>query len=98
MNKNLDSTLEVIEKLSLLGAKNVFTLDEASLITGLKKSYLYKLTHFKEIPHYKPNGGMIYFDRADLEAWMKQNRVATAKEIDQKANSYVVTGQKGGRR
>ena len=58
----------------------------------------YKLTCSHQIPHYKPNGKQIYFDRAEVEAWMKQNRVATTQEMDQKAINYVVTGrmQKGG--
>lgn len=40
---------------------------------------------------------MIYFDRSEIEAWMKQNRVATQQETERNAIAYVVTGkQKGG--
>ena len=43
------------------------------------------------------NGKQIYFDRAEIESWMKQNRVATQQEAEQAAIAYVVTGkQKGG--
>lgn len=91
-------TLKRIETYSLLGAKNVLCINDVALLTGLSKSWIYQATCSKQIPHYKPNGKQIYFDRAELEAWLKQNRVATANEIDQKATSYVVTGNKGGAR
>lgn len=95
--QEVKESLKRIETYSLLGAKSVLNVDDVALLTGLSKSWIYQATCNKQIPHYKPNGKQIYFDRAELEAWMKQNRVATAKDIDQKANSYVVTGQKGGR-
>lgn len=82
---------------SLLAAKNVLTLEDVALLTGLSKSHLYRLTCNHQIPYYKPNGKQIYFDRGEIEAWMKQNRVATQQEVEQAAITYVVTGkQKGG--
>lgn len=75
----------------------MLTLEDVSLLTGLSKSYLYRLTCTHQIPYYKPNGKQIYFDRAEIESWMKQNRVATQQEAEQAAIAYVVTGkQKGG--
>jgi len=35
----------------------------------------------------------MYFDRMEIEGWMKQNRVATDMEIDQKAADYIETTQ-----
>ena len=78
----------------MLAAKNVLTLEDVALLTGLSKSHLYKLTCTHQIPYYKPNGKQIYFDRGEVEAWMKQNRVATQQESDQQAAAYVV--KKGG--
>ena len=85
--------LNKIEQYSLLGAKNVLSIDDAALLTGISKSHLYRLTSTNKIPYYKPTGKQIYFDRSELEAWMKQNRVATLEETQQAAISYVV--QKG---
>ena len=48
--------LEAIERNSLLAAKNVLTLDDVVYLTGMSKSYLYKLTCTKEIPFYRPSG------------------------------------------
>lgn len=98
MEEKILDQLSRIERYSLLAAKNVLCFEDVALLTGFSKSHLYKLTCSHQIPHYKPNGKQIYFDRSEVEAWMKQNRVATAQETDQKATSYVVTGrmQKGG--
>lgn len=81
---------------SLLAAKNVLTLEDVALLTGLSKSYLYKLTCSKQIPYYRPNGKQIYFDRGEVEAWMKQNRVNTNQEAEQLATAYVAENRKGG--
>lgn len=98
MPEDIKDQLDRIERYSLLSAKNVLCFDDVVLLTGLSKSHLYKLTCSHQIPHYKPNGKQIYFDRTEVEAWMKQNRVATKEEIDQTATNYIVTGRikKGG--
>ena len=93
MSEELREQLNRIERYSLLAAKNVLCLDDVALLTGFSKSHLYKLTCNHQIPHYKPNGKQIYFDRAELEEWMKQNRIATADEIEQKAANYLVKGK-----
>lgn len=64
-----------IRKFSLLAAKNVLDIDDVVALTWLSKSYVYKLTCRKEIPYYKPNGKLIYFDRQEVENWMRQNKV-----------------------
>ena len=68
--------------------KEVLTSDEAAVYMCVSKSYLYKLTMRKQIPHYKPMGKMCYFNRAELEEWLQQNRCATDAELSQKAAGY----------
>ncbi|SHE95136.1 DNA binding domain-containing protein, excisionase family [Bacteroides luti] len=96
MNEELMGKLDRIEKLTLLSVKNVLNIEDVSLLTGLSKGFLYKMTCRNEIPFYKPNNKNIFFDRADVESWMKRNKIASTEEIDQKANNYVVNGKKGG--
>ncbi|MEG1544483.1 MAG: helix-turn-helix domain-containing protein [Tannerellaceae bacterium] len=76
-----------------IATKQVLTFDEASIFTGLSKSYLYKLTSTQKIPHYKPSGKLCYFDRTELEGWIKQNRVCTIGEIEQRADNYLANGR-----
>ena len=70
--------------------KKVLTFDEASEYTGLSKSCLYKMTSKKQIPHYKPNGKMIFFDREELENYLLSVRVKPQSEIEEEASMYVV--------
>lgn len=97
MNTEIKDQLDRIERLTLLSAKNVLCFNDVALLTGLSKSYLYKLTCGHQIPHYKPNGKQIYFDRAELESWMKQNRIQTTDETESIAVNYMVTGKMNGR-
>lgn len=85
----LQEQLNRIEEYTLLGAKNVLGLDDVATLTGLSKSHLYKLTCSHQIPHYKPSGKLIYFDKAEVESWMKRNRVNTQLEAQQEAAAYV---------
>ena len=93
---DMEEKINQILAYSLLAAKNVLTLEDVVLLTGLSKSYLYKLTCAKQIPYYRPNGKQIYFDRGEVEAWMKQNRVNTHQEAEQQAAMYVAGHKKGG--
>lgn len=70
--------------------KEILTLDEAALYTGLKKSYLYKLTSSRKIPHYKPNGKNCFFRRTELEAWLTASPVATEADLNGQAHAYCM--------
>lgn len=88
--------LERIERLALSN-KSVLNFDEVAVYTGLSKSTLYKLTSGKMIPHYKPSGKLLYFDRKELDSWLLQNRVHTTEEINQQAVDYCYK-EKGGKK
>lgn len=98
MDDSILTKLEAIEhnsqmaaRNSLLAAKNVLTIEDVALLTGISKSHLYKLTCTRQIPFYKPNGKLMFFDRAEVENWLKQNRVITQDEAEQRAAAYIVT-------
>lgn len=92
--EEIKDQLDRIERNTLLASKKVLTFEDAALLTGLSRSYLYKLTSTNQIPHYKPSGKQLYFDREEIESWLKQNRVETVEETDRKATNYVVTGRR----
>ena len=96
MSNEILERLENIERITMLAAKNVLNLEDASYITGISKSTLYKMTSLRKIPYYK-NGKYLFFDRKELEDWMKQNRVQTIAEAEQQAVNYVVTKEMPGR-
>lgn len=80
----------------VLGQKNVLTFDEAATYMGISKSHLYKMTMLGSIPHFKPRGKMIYFDRESLEKFLLQNRITPADEIEAKASTYVALNNRKG--
>lgn len=94
VNENL--SIELRPETSLIAVKNVLTFEEGCIYTGYTKSFMYKQTSQRKIPHYKPQGKMIYFERAELEKWLLRNRITPANEIDEQANTYVTLNQKGG--
>jgi excisionase family DNA binding protein len=97
MEKEILNELQELKNLTLLGAKQALTMTDASLLTGLSKSHLYKLVCFKKIPHYKSQGGKLtYFNKDEVNSWMLQHRVKTADEVEQAAANYCLTGKKGG--
>ena len=80
--------LDRLEKL-LVGGKEVLTFDEASDYTGISRSYLYKLTASGRIPHSKPNGKMLFFEKSKLVEWLLQNRRKSKNEIEAEAIAYT---------
>lgn len=92
---DLEQVADLITAKTIFCTKEVLTSDEAAKYMGISKSYLYKLTMRQEIPHYKPMGKMVYFNRAELEQWLQQNRCATDSELTQKAQGYCM--RKGGK-
>lgn len=87
MEERILAELQAIKQLTLLGTKNVLTMDDVSLLTGISKSALYKMTSAREIPFYK-KGKFVYFERAEVERWLKENRVATTEEMQGDALAY----------
>lgn len=96
MSEDLKKVADLVTANIINCTKEVLTSDEAAKYMGISKSYLYKLTMRQQIPHYKPMGKMVYFDRLELEKWLKLNRISTTDEIEQKAMAYCM--KKGGKR
>lgn len=96
MNKEeLKEIADLVATKTIICTKEVLTSDEVADYLGISRSYLYKLTMRREIPHYKPMGKVVYFNRCEVEAWAQTNRIATDDEISQKAQAYCL--KKGGK-
>ncbi len=79
--------LDTIEGL-LKSQKQTLSVDDLANLTGLSKSTIYKLTSSRRIPHYK-QVKHLYFDRREIEAWIRSERIKTISEVDQEASNYV---------
>lgn len=80
--ENLLKELQEIKRYTLLQAKQVLDIDDASLLTGLSKSRIYALTSGGKIPHHKsPEGRSLYFSREELNNWMLSRHYEDAEQI-----------------
>ena len=66
------------------------TAKQASEFTGLRISYLYKLTCKKRIPHYNPSGRKLLFKKSELEAWIESARVSTDLELEKRVANQMM--------
>jgi len=93
IERKLDELAALNKELAALN-KETLNLKEAARYLNMSCSHLYKLTSAKEIPHYKPRGKQVFFERKELDRWLLQNRQTTKAEMEQAAIDYVVKGGK----
>lgn len=56
---------------------------------GVTRGTLYNYCYRRLLKHYKPTGRRLYFNKADVDAFLAQNPVATAAEIEEEARKIV---------
>lgn len=89
MEERILKEIEELKSLTLLASKNTLTIEDVSLLYGFSKSTIYKMTSAKAIPHYR-RGKVLFFDKAELDAWAKECRVNTMAEAQQAALAYCL--------
>jgi len=94
--EQLEARLASIES-KLTASKDVLTFDEVAAYTGLSKSYLYKLTSARMIPHYKPLGKLCFFNRVEIQNWLQARPIPTNMDMEGAAVNYLTLNQRGGR-
>ena len=77
--KAINERFKLIEE-TLYSTKDILNMKEVGQYLDLSQSLLYKLTCKGEIPHFKPRGKMIFFEKKVLVEWIKQNPSYVSKE------------------
>jgi excisionase family DNA binding protein len=80
----LDEILVAVKDLSEIVQQQAVVMmnaDQAAEYLGVSKAYLYRLTSGSVIPHYKPGGKQLYFDKAELNAYLKTHRIITREQV-----------------
>ena len=67
----IDQRFRLIED-ALYSTKDILNMKEVCQYLDISQSMLYKLTCNGEIPHFKPRGKMIFFEKKELLKWIKQ--------------------------
>lgn len=74
--------------------KQVFNFEQGCKYLGICKSFGYKLTSNRKIPHSK-RGKRIYFEKSELDNWLISNKVKDINAIQKDADNYNYTQKKG---
>jgi len=69
MEAEIRDRLDRIERLTLLAAKNVLTVDDLALLIGRSPRTI--RNQINEFPHYK-NGKSVYFRKDEIESYLCQ--------------------------
>jgi excisionase family DNA binding protein len=69
--------------------EEILSLNEAAKLLCASKSFMYKMTSQKLIPHFIPSGKKIYFKKSDLENWLLKNRIPPTSELETDTESYL---------
>lgn len=93
MNKNNETIEERLTRITnlLLSQKTVFNIQELAEYTGLSVDYIYKLTHKQIIPFSKPNGKLLFFEKARIDKWLTSNPSKTIDEVESIAANHLAT-------
>lgn len=89
---SVEERLERIERLIVIGAKNVLTTSEVALMLGVSTSRIRHLVSDREIPHYR-QGNKVFFSKSEIEDWQLAQRIPTNTEISSKATTHIVTSK-----
>lgn len=83
----IDDKFAKLEALLALQSKKLLNLEELSTYIGFAKGSIYNLVSRNEIPYYK-RGSKIYFDREEIDTWIRSFKVLSADELTVKARDY----------
>lgn len=94
----LDMVLSRIDKIisMLFHTKNVLTADEAAMYLGVTTGHLYRMVRKHNIPHTRPTHGKIYFQKTDLDKWLRPESQPEAEireeieNIPEQENEYPI--------
>ena len=78
-NKILEKLDQII--LHLQNEKQIMSFEQFCGYASISKSTGYKLTHRNQLPFYRPQGKLIYFEKSEVDKWLLKNRVRSEVEI-----------------
>lgn len=83
----INERLKSIEE-TLYTTKDILNMKEVCQYLDISQSLLYKLTCSGEIPHFKPRGKMIFFEKKELIEWIKKSNLLSS-EINKSSSKTI---------
>lgn len=95
--EKLEKITNELKQLTLIGSKNVLSVKELSLFTGLSVQTIYNLVSQKKIPYYKNEGGKLtFFKKVEIEKWLCAVPFFSNEAMEQNAVFHCFNNKKGG--
>ncbi len=68
--------------------KEIMGVNEVAAFLKVSRHTIYRMTHKREIPHYK-KGGKLYFKRSEIEAYRDSGKQLTQDEFNEQARLKI---------
>lgn len=82
--------LDSIERVLLLGMKNVWSKSETALALGVTEKHIDKLIREYNLPYHTPDDLRTkYFVREEIERWQTAHSELTEQQIKSQAATYI---------
>ncbi|RRT86281.1 MULTISPECIES: helix-turn-helix transcriptional regulator [Empedobacter] len=78
----------------LLDKKKVLNPDELANYTGYSKSTIYKMVQNNILPHSKPNGKHLFFDKDLIDQWLLSKGNKSKEQLKSDAYKYTTKHRK----
>ncbi len=88
IENQIEERLNRIERLVMIGAKEVLTASEVALLLGISESRVRHKASNLELPYYK-YGKSLYFKKSEIEATLLKDKVESQHEINSRATTWV---------
>lgn len=92
MSMTVEARLERIERLVMIGSKEVLDTREVAMLLNISESRIRHLACERNIPHYR-QGVKLYFKKKEIEQWQTQTRIPTNEEMESRGTTYAVTNR-----
>ncbi len=79
--KKVLDALSDIKRYTLLAAKEMLTVEDMSLLTGFKPTYIRKMIQEGRLPYYKPSNGKVFFKKSEVNAYLEGQRIPSIAEL-----------------
>ncbi len=90
-NHLLNQSASTPESMQYPAENKFLTVTEVSQMLNISTGAIYNMTSTRQIPFFK-KGGRVYFDKKEIDEWIRQDRRKTIKQLQVEAE--METGKK----
>lgn len=83
-NHLLNQSANTPEPMPYPSEDKFLTVTEVSQMLNISKGAIYNMTSTRQIPFFK-KGGRVYFDKKEIDEWIRQDRRKTIKQLQVEA-------------